>query len=110
MKQVKLAIYKRITMPWILSNTTMQTPTRFFSPVLSRIRPVGRFYNVLIELHETVNIPGLLANAESWSLNRSEKTELERTEIQALKFLFDLPAHTPTPAIIFSVGTLFTTQ
>ena len=44
MKQVKLAIYKRITMPWILSNTTMQTPTLFFSPVLSRIRPVGRFY------------------------------------------------------------------
>ena len=45
MKQVKLAIYKRITMPWILSNTTMQTPTWFFSPVLSRIRPVGRFYS-----------------------------------------------------------------
>ena len=66
--------------------------------------------SVLTELHEKVTIPGLLANAESWSLNCGEKTELERTEIQALKYLFDLPTHTPTPAILYSLGTLYTNQ
>ena len=66
--------------------------------------------SVLTELHEKVTIPGLLANAESWSLNRGEKVELERTEIQALKYLFDLPTHTPTPAILYSLGTLYTNQ
>ena len=60
------------------------------------------------ELHEKVNIAGLLCNAESWNLNRGEKAELERIEVQALKYLFDLPAHTPTPAIIHTLGTLYT--
>ena len=63
---------------------------------------------VLIELHEKATIPGLLGNAESWNLNRGEKANLERIEVQALKSLFDLPAHTPTPAIIFTLGTLYT--
>ena len=66
--------------------------------------------SVLLNLHGKKNISQLLANAESWSLNRSEKMELERIEIQALKYLFDLPAHTPTPAIIYSLGTLYTNQ
>ena len=66
--------------------------------------------SVLIELHEKVVIPGLLANAESWSLNRGEKIEIERMETQALKYFFDLPIHTPTPAILYSLGTLYTNQ
>ena len=41
-------------------------------------------------------------------MNRGEKAELEKIEIQALKHLFDLPAHTPTPAIMHILGTLYT--
>ena len=63
---------------------------------------------VLMELHEKVNIPGLLTNSESWNLLKGEAQELERMEIQILKHLFDLPIHTPTPAIIFTLGTLYT--
>ena len=64
--------------------------------------------SVLLELHDKVTIPGLLANAESWSLLKSEEKEIEKIENQALKSMFDLPLHTPIPAIIFSFGTLYT--
>ena len=37
-----------------------------------------------------------------------EQNELEKAEIQSLKSLFDLPQKTPTPAIIYTLGTLFT--
>ena len=63
---------------------------------------------VLLELHEKMVIPALLANAETWVLNKSEYAEIERIEIQNLKHLFDLPVHTPTPAIIFTLGTMYT--
>ena len=63
---------------------------------------------VLLNLHESITIPGLLANAESWNLSQGETTELEKIEIQALKHLFDLPNHQPTPSIIYSFGTIFT--
>ena len=65
---------------------------------------------VLLELHERITIPTLLNNAESWILNKSEIEELERIEVQALKNLFQLPLQTPTAAIIFTFGTLFTKQ
>ena len=64
--------------------------------------------SVLLELHDKVTIPGLIANAESWSLSKMETTEIERIEQQALKNMFDLPLHTPIPAIIYTFGTLFT--
>ena len=35
---------------------------------------------------------------------------LEKIEIQAIKHLFDLPAHTPTPAILYSLGIPYTCQ
>ena len=63
---------------------------------------------VLIEMHEKKNLSGILTNAESWILNQGEKTKLERIEIQSIKYLFDLPAHTPTPAIVFAFGLLYT--
>ena len=63
---------------------------------------------VLLELHEKVTIPGLVANAESWSLLKTEAAELEKIEYQALRNLFDLPLHTPIPAILFTFGTLYT--
>ena len=64
---------------------------------------------VLLELHEKVNIPSLLANAEAWNLLKSEECDIERAELQCLKNLFDLPIRTPTPAILFTFGILYTT-
>ena len=66
--------------------------------------------SALMEMHETKIIPALLMNSEAWNLSKGEVTELERIEIQALKHLFDLPVTTPTPAIIFSFGTMYTNQ
>ena len=63
--------------------------------------------SVLLELHEKITIPGLLANSESWSLTKTEYTEIEKIEYQALRSLFDLPLHTPVPAITFTFGTLY---
>ena len=63
---------------------------------------------VILELHEKVILAALLTNAEAWTLGKGETDEIERVEIQTLKMLFDLPIHTPTPAIIYSFGTLFT--
>ena len=65
---------------------------------------------VLIEFHEKISISSLLTNCESWNLKKGEMDSLEKMEIQALKHLFDLPTHTPTPAVIFSLGTLYTRQ
>ena len=62
---------------------------------------------VLLELHDKITIPGLLANAESWSLTKTEYTEIEKIENQALRNLFDLPLHTPIPAMMFTFGTLY---
>ena len=38
---------------------------------------------VLLELHDKVNLPSLLMNAESWNLNAGEKTEIDKIEITA---------------------------
>ena len=63
---------------------------------------------VILELHDKVVLSALLTNAEAWTLCKSEKDEIERVEIQTLKMLFDLPIHTPTPAIIFTFGIMYT--
>ena len=63
---------------------------------------------ILLDLHEKINIPSLLANSEAWCLSKGERDELEKIETQTLKELFDLPIHTPTTAIIYTLGTLFT--
>ena len=63
---------------------------------------------VLLELHDKIILSALLTNAEAWTLNSSNCDEMDRIEIQALKYMFDLPAHIPTPAIIYSFGTLYT--
>ena len=64
---------------------------------------------VLIDLHETINMTAVLTNSESWTLRKKDKEEFEKLEIQAFKHLFDLPIHTPTPAIIYTFGLLYTT-
>ena len=51
-----------------------------------------------------------MTNAKSWNLNKGERSILERIEIQTVKYLFDLPSHTPTPAILFTFGILYTGQ
>ena len=63
---------------------------------------------VLLELHEKVNISALITNSESWTLLKCEQKEIEKSEIQCLKHLFDLPVRTPTAAIIYTLGTLIT--
>ena len=65
---------------------------------------------VLLDLYETIAISGFMTNAESWSLNKGEENEIEIVEIQALKNLFDLPIHTPTAAIVYTLGVPFTKQ
>ena len=65
---------------------------------------------IILELHEKIIIPILLNNAESWNLNKGERECLEKIEIQTLKHLFDLPTHTPTPAILYSLGIPYTSQ
>ena len=65
---------------------------------------------VLLRSHDTITLSSLLTNAEAWNLTKKDEEELEKLEIRALKYLFDLPVHTPTVAIIFSFGLLYTTQ
>ena len=83
--------------------TTININTIASTEVLHKIETT-----VLLELHEKVTIPGLLANAESWSLLKTESCDLEKIEYMALRNLFDLPLHTPIPALLFTFGTLYT--
>ena len=64
--------------------------------------------STLIRLHESMNMPKLLINAETWVLSKGDAKELNAIEVQCLKRLFSLPSTTPTAAIIFSFGALFT--
>ena len=84
--------------------TTISIKTVAASETLNTIET-----SVLLEMHDTINLSSLLTNSEAWNLNRGEQAELERIEIHAIKLLFDLPIHTPTPALIFSFGLLYTT-
>ena len=86
-----------------ITATTVTINTIASNEVLNNIETA-----VLIELHETINISSFLTNSESWTLNKGDIEELERIEVQALKNLFNLPVHIPTPAVIYSFGTLYT--
>merc|ERR1712074_377142 len=65
---------------------------------------------VILELHEKICIPGFLNNCESWKLTKKEEMELEKIELQAIKYFFNLPIHTPSVAIVYTLGLLYTTQ
>ena len=84
--------------------STMSINTIAANEVLNKVETM-----VILELHEKINIPGLLNNAESWNLLKTDQNELEEIETTSLKCLFNLPTKTPTPAILYSLGTLFTT-
>ena len=62
---------------------------------------------LLIELHETISVPSLLNNSESWLLGKTDQIELEKIEIWGLKRLLNLPPKTPTAAVRYETGTLF---
>ena len=63
---------------------------------------------VILRLHETVVIPALLNNAESWTLTKTDEKLCEKIEIGALKSVFGLPKTFPSPALMFATGTLYT--
>ena len=82
-----------------LQATTINVNAIASSEILHRIETA-----VILEFFEKKCIPGLLNNAESWNLSKKEEKDVEKIEIQALKYLFDLPIHMPTVAIIYSLS------
>ena len=84
--------------------STLSINTIASNEVLNRIETP-----VLLELHERINVPTLLSNAEAWVLSKGDQKDLEQIEVNSLKNLFDLPVRTPTPAIIHTLGALQTT-
>ena len=52
----------------------------------------------IFELYDICAIPSLLANAESWTLTASDELSLDKTGIQALKRLFNLPEKNTVPS------------
>ena len=88
-----------------LQATVASINTIASNEVLNRVESI-----TLLELHERIAIPGLLNNSQSWVLNKTETSELEKAEIQALKTLFQLPTRTPNAAVLFTFGTPYTKQ
>ena len=88
--------------------TKMQSSTIQITSVGSNETLRGIQASTLIRLHETMNLPKLLINSETWILTKGNRKELDKIETQCLKRLFSLPSTTPTAAIIFSYGVLFT--
>jgi hypothetical protein len=62
----------------------------------------------LLKLQETMTVPVILTNCETWTLKKSDRAMLDKMEIWALKKLIGLPKTTPTPAVLFTTGTLMT--
>ena len=62
---------------------------------------------VTLLLHESVTVPTLLYNAETWTLNKTEKKLIDRVEIYAIKKTLGLPQTTPTAGIVRTTGVLF---
>ena len=83
--------------------TTISINTIAGNEILNRIETP-----VLLNLHEKITIPSLLNNAEAWELTITDLKDLEQIEIGSLKHLFNLPLRTPTTAIVFTLGTLYT--
>ena len=65
---------------------------------------------VILALFDKCALTGFLSNSESWTLTVSEEKEVDKIGIQAAKRLFNLPTTTPSVAVIYSLGLLYTTQ
>ena len=63
---------------------------------------------VMLMLHESETMTAFLYNAETWSLNKTEKVAIDKAEVYALKKMIGLPTTTPTAGIIFTLGCLYT--
>ena len=62
---------------------------------------------IAMQLHEAVTIPSQLYNAETWTLNKTEKRMLDKAELYAWKQMLGLPKTTPTAGIMLTVGCMF---
>ena len=62
----------------------------------------------LLKMHNCCTMAGLLTNCETWVLNKSERSKLERIELWALKRILDVPKTTPTAAVWHVTGMLMT--
>ena len=62
---------------------------------------------LLITLHNAVTLPTLLYNSETWPLNSTIRKQIDQMEIWAWKSMLGLPKTTPTPAIIYSTGSIY---
>ena len=71
------------------------------------MRRVGM--KVISKLHEVETIPAFLYNAETWTLNQSERKLIDQTEIYAWKKMIGLPQTTPTAGIVLTMGSMFAT-
>ena len=61
----------------------------------------------IIKLHESITIPTLLYDAETWPLNATMSANLDRMELWAWKSMIGLPKTTPTAAVMFCCGALY---
>jgi TPP-dependent trihydroxycyclohexane-1,2-dione (THcHDO) dehydratase len=60
--------------------------------------------NNLIKLHETMTVPVILTNCETWVFTKAERENLDKMEIWAFKRILGLPKTTLTPGILFTTG------
>ena len=58
-----------------------------------------------MKLHESISIPSVLTNCETWVLTEADKNILDSAEIKSLKRILNLPEKTPTNAIRAITGT-----
>ena len=65
---------------------------------------------VILELYETCALASFLNNCESWTLTPTEEKNMDRIGLQAVKRLFNILNTTPSTAIIYNLGLLYTTQ
>ena len=70
----------------------------------------GSETKVILELFDKCINPSLLNNCESWTLSSSEEEQIDKIGVRAIKRLFSLPTTTPSVAVIFNLGLLYTTQ
>ena len=61
----------------------------------------------MMQLHESQTVSSLLYNAETWTLNKTERKFLDQVELYAWKKMIGLPQTTPTAGIIHTTGSLF---
>ena len=61
----------------------------------------------MIKLHEACTVPTLLYDGETWPLNATAMTKVDRVELWAWKCMIGLPKTTPTPAVMFCCGAMY---